>query len=389
MIHRKRAQSGGSAALLVLVIGSFIVLYLLFIPPDERNEILGNNDSDDNGGTSAEKASGVVLKESPGTLYTVKNDKMEHRVDPVNIFTKKEDVVMKSLDSIYVESSGSDDTIKNIVLMIEPEKTENAQLSFSVTDHRGRLVIMQNDEEIFNGEVSGAIEPLRLNGLQQENIIQFKASDSGWAPWNKNFYEISQIKITGTIDDIENKEAKETFYLTREEVNNVETAYLIYFVECKLDTVGRLRVYLNNELISSSVPDCGSPVKKYVDPHTLRTGVNEIKFFSEAGSYLVDQIFIKTELEEPITPIYYFELNDSQYGYVQNETLELMLDLKFADDDEDKRADLSINGHKTYVDTREDTYSKDISVYAEEDNNYVRIEPKTTLHLVEIKVELV
>jgi len=113
-----------------------------------------------------------------------------------------------------------------------------------------------------------------------------------------------------------------------------------------------------------------------------------VRFFTEDGAYLIDRVSLKTELKEAIAPVYYFEINETRYGRVQNDTLDVIMRIKFVDDDETKRADIIINGHKTYLNTRDAEYSKDVSPYAVKDTNYIRIEPETTLYVVELMVEL-
>jgi hypothetical protein len=62
--------------------------------------------------------------------------------------------------------------------------------------------------------------------------------------------------------------------------------------------------------------------------------------------------------------------------------------MKFIDDKEVKRAELNINGHKTMLDTTEDEYTKNIDAWLEKGNNYLRIKPKRTLQIVEVRIEL-
>jgi hypothetical protein len=385
----KKAQSGSQAGILVLMIGALILLYILFLPPEERQELL---EDETDGGTVTEKTieanREVLLDESPGVILKTKKLRFEHKIPSFNLFTRREDRVLKEVGSVFISSSRGEQKTKTIPLVIR-DRTTNAQLGLTVADHKGRLIISVNDEELFNGEVRGLFTPLKLESLEEENVIEFKTeSVSGWQFWKENFYELRDIKITGTIESISNRESRNTFLIGEGEAGNMKEAFLLYFVDCRVAEVERLSVYLNDRLISSKVPDCGSPVKTFIDPKDLREGKNEIKFFAEKGSYLIDQVFVKTELKEPIFPIFFFEVNETQYPLVKNKSLDAVLAIEFVDDDERKAATLNINNLKTFLDTREAEFNKTINTYIVEGTNFIRIQPETTLPIVNLKVEL-
>ncbi|MBN2454304.1 hypothetical protein JXB11_02035 [Candidatus Woesearchaeota archaeon] len=382
----KKAQSGASAGVLVLVIGIAIILYILFLPPEERADLLDENGDDDETGTVEDNRE-VVLDETPGLILKTKQTKFEHKIPSFNLFTRTEDTVLKKAESVYISSSKGEQQTKAVPLIID-ERTTNVQLSLNVEDHKGRLIILLNGEEIFNGEVRSIFAPITLEGLQEENVIEFKVESVGWMFWTKNFYEISNIQITGTVESYSNRESRNTFLIGEGEKENIKEAYLLYFVDCKVSEVERLSIYINDRLISSKVPDCGSPVKTFIDPDDLMEGKNELRFFAEKGSYLLDQIFVKTELKEPIYPIYFFEVNETQYTLVKNRTLDAELTIKFVDDDERKAATLNINNLRTSLDTKEDEFNKSINTYIVEDSNFIRIEPETNLPISSLKIEL-
>jgi len=260
-----KAQSGAPAASLIIVIGAFILLFILFLPSEEREKLLEGEDSDFVSDED-EPIGSILLDERPGTITKLREREFEHNIPSFNLFTEKEDVILKTIDSVFIESSGIESRV--VPLFVKGE-VENTKLTFSVNDHSGRLTVMFNDGELFRGEIGNLVEPLSLDNPREENIIQFSVeSVPAWQFWKNNFYDIRNVQIAATVEKLENREAVNTFFMTDEEVDpeNVDDAYIIYLVDCRITDVGRLDVFLNNNLLSSKVPDCGSLEKTFIDP---------------------------------------------------------------------------------------------------------------------------
>lgn len=388
-MDKKKGQVGtGSAMFLIILITLFIILYILFLPPEEREELLGLEEENVTEEVEEVEPENLLLKESPGTIYKVKQEEFIHSINSFSIFTRVEDMVLKDVGSLYVSKSKFSEDSKKIILVLDDvENTKNVMLSFYVKKHRGRLIVLLNDDEIFNSEVTG-LSQIRLENVERENLIEIKASDPGIALWGTNYYELTEVKITGRVINIKNQEAINAFYLNEEEIRLLEDAALNYFVDCSKMDVGVLRIYVNGVLLSSDIPDCGSFEKLVLDKRDLKEGRNELRFFTEHGYYLIDQAYVKTELEEPLWPVYYFEINSSQWTNITDNTLDPILTIEFVDDKERKVATLNINGHERGIDTYEATYSRNIEDVVKLGNNYVRIVPDTTLYVVEIRIEL-
>jgi len=82
---------------------------------------------------------------------------------------------------------------------------------------------------------------------------------------------------------------------------NIEEAYIIYLVDCQGANLEKIRVSLNNKLISSKMPDCGSLEKTFIEPTDVVAGENELLFSSYNDGYSIDQIFIKIKLKNTQT----------------------------------------------------------------------------------------
>lgn len=383
------APSGANAAILVFVIAGFILLYLLFLPKEERSKLLEDSKTAAKIVVPGALPGSTLLDEEPGTLTKLKEREFEHRIPSFNLFTKKEDVALKSVDSVYVEAARGTDKRRSIVVTVRDKaKVENAKLSFTVKDHKGNLIIKLNDNELFTGEIDSFTEPLSLD-LAEENLLEFSTELVPWyKPFTKNFYDLRDVKITATVERVENKEALQTFILGDDEANLMSEATLSYFVDCSVKDVGKLTVNLNGNLLASKVPDCGSPEKWQIDPSDFASGKNELRFVAEKGTYLLDQVLLRTKLKEPIFPIYFFNVNSTVFRRIENNTVNSTLQLRFVDDKERKTADLEINNQKTRVDTRAANYSKNIDSFLIEGTNFLRIIPDTTMHLLKLKVVL-
>ncbi len=387
MLGRK-GQGGGGAAVLIAAIVGLILLYILFLPPEERAALLGENITGPNVTKGIGEDARTVLLEKPGTLFRSKQEEFEHRINSFNLFAKSEDRIIKSVESVYVESTRGNVKRKSMAVSTDPSKTSNLQMSFDVNAHKGRLIVKVNDDEVFNGEAKGQVV-VKLDRLGDDNVIELMAEEVGFQFWSKNFYEIRDFKITGTVKLLENLESRQGFIVGGEEANNIERASLIYFVDCKPSDVGTLKVWLNDALLVSNVPDCGSPVKLEVDPVLVARGQNTLRFAADQGSFLVDQVFVKTRLKEPVEPVYFFEVNATQFSWVQNDTFDAILRMRFVDDGEEKRAELNINNRKTFMDAkRTANFTKNIDSFIVEGNNFIRLAPDTQLNIIELRIRL-
>jgi len=375
------------AAVLIIVITLVIVLYILFLPKTDRDQLLADESGATSGSTTTTTLPGsVLLDEHPGVLTNIKESTFDHSIPSFNLFTTKEDTTLKSVDSIYVESTKGAD--KKDVLLSVNDKAENARLAFSVNAHSGNLIITQNGNEIFHGEVQSFIEPLSIT-LEKDNLFEFSVEPVPWyKPFSKNFYDIRNFQVMATVEKLDNKEALQTVLISQDEANLVSEASLSYFVDCDIKEVGRLTIYLNDKFIASKVPDCGSAEKLQLDPQDLVSGKNEFRFVAEQGTYLLDRLNLRTTLSSPVFPLYFFNLNSSVYKKVANNTINSTLALRFVGDNERKVATIDINNQKTHLDTLQATYSKNVDSFLMEGSNFIRVVPDSTLSIIGLKLTL-
>jgi hypothetical protein len=149
-----------------------------------------------------------------------------------------------------------------------------------------------------------------------ENVLEFSVSGVGAKFWTTNEYTFSEIMITGDISDTSKQESRNTFHISPEEGANVEKAVLKMNPECSPRSVGMLHIHINGRNVFSGIPDCGILNTYSISPSLLNIGKNSVAFRTEQGSYLIDQIQVKTFLKEPVQPTYYFDMDDDYFVHV-------------------------------------------------------------------------
>ena len=213
--------------------------------------------------------------------------------------------------------------------------------------------------------------------------------------WATNEYQLENIKIIGEITDKSQQESNNIFSLTSTEYQNLESAELQFIPYCGLNNnVGRLEVFVNSRSIYTAVPVCDDPVHQDIPTNILSAGTNKVIFKTSKGSYSIEQIEIELESKETISNVYYFEVNDTTCEDIIEDSEEVRLTLDFTDDEERKRADLNVNGHLYRLDQYDEEYERNIRdwiIEADEciENNYIKITPKDTLDIVELRVEII
>ena len=377
------------AAVLVAIIAGLLILYILFLPSVERKELLQSDDERDTG----DDEDNILLKESVGVLSV--GEDLESLKDIPNVFLF-ETTNAKELarENPFVVREGWFDTqAKEMHFSLSDlTNTENALLSFTSKTRKGVLTIMLNSEIIFESEVASEnVAPIKLEKrlLAEQNTLTFLASPVGLKFWRTNEYSLDNVKVIGDITDRTKQESQNIFTLSASEYENIKESELRFVPYCSAqDRVGTLDIFINNRNIFSAVPVCEDPYKQVIPTGVLNEGQNTVVFKTNRGSYSVEQIHLDFEYEKTKAKTYFFEINDTRFDEIARDRDNVVLTLKFTDDDEDKRGTLDVNGHLQSIDQSEGSYSKTINSFLERDNNYVRIEPETELNIVEILIEV-
>jgi len=387
----RKGQSGINAAILIAIILGLIVLYVVYLPTSEREKLLLNKTTTN--GNGEEEDEDVLLLEFPKSLDKISRID-EKELPNVYLFKSTQAKEIEKINPLVVRNGVFDKKDKITTFIIDnTDNVDNILLSFTAKKRKGILMIKLNGISIYEGEVASEVaEPVKLRKslLEKENTLEFSVSSVGFRFWTTNEYSLENIKIIGDITDATRQKSQNVFSLRQTEYNNLEKVTLKFIPYCgNVGEVGMLDISVNNHNIFSAVPICDDPYKLQAVPlGTLNAGENFIVFSTSRGSYSIEQIRLDFEVEDTKKKIYYFEINQTVWDDIEDNDRKVMLKLEFVDDDENKRADISINGHLTSVDQEEVSYSKNIRNWVELGNNYVEIRPRTDLEIRELRVEM-
>ena len=390
----KRGQAAGAAVLLIVIVG-MLIGFIVMVSPQERADILGENISKSSGGKITSAAiEKNMLTVYPGRIDYLAQSEIEHPLPVINIFTRTSAEVLDERNVIYTKKGVFSEATGEFKFDIaDLANTHNVLLNFRVLTIEGRLIISLNGVDVFDAELSeGNIQPINLpeNLLQDSNTLMFTVSSPGIAFWKTNEASLEKVKVIGDVTDVEAQYSKNIFLVSETEWDNLEKIVLKFQPDCIYNEVGRLSVKINENEVYNGVPDCDlAMVPIEFSSDLLYSGENEITFHTEKGTYLLSHVQIISKLKEVDYATYYFELTNEQYEDVVDEDLRLRLNLDFVDVMNRKHGEIVFNGHQDYFDTKELSYTFDLSEDAVRGNNALKIKPGTTLEIRELKVDLV
>ena len=392
----RKAQGGMNAAILVAVIAGVIILYILFLPEDERRALLENK-SVDRIRSGDDEDEDILLREFPGRLDIVEGV-LDKTIPNIFLFESTNAAELESINPIIVRNGVFDKRSRTVSFSIDDlANTDNVILSFKAKDHEGILTIKLNNEIVYENDISSeTVAPVILNRnlLSDTNTFEFSVSSVGFRFWKTNEYSLDDIKVIGYITDRSKQESRNIFILTSKELFNTERVNLRFVPYCRdVADVGVLDIEINSREIFSALPVCEDAYRQPIPIGILNSGENKIIFKTNKGSYSVEQIKVEFVEKEVITNIYFFEVNQSVIDDIESGDVNIVLTIEFADDKRNKRADLDINDRGLRIDQEERVFTENLNDgtdpdFIEEGNNFIEIEPRTRLDIVEIKVEI-
>ncbi|MBW3013726.1 hypothetical protein KY335_00620 [Candidatus Woesearchaeota archaeon] len=382
----RRGDAGSGAAALVALIAVVIILYILLVPPEHRTELLegteGPSGFQPTTPTIPSMGGYILLSKTPGRLDTLTATQNRLYLPASFLSSEVKSKQLARAASIYTERSlfsAEPDTFHFI--LADPDNTDSILLSFNAKKYSGRLIIFMNGKQIFNSELSQPTNPpveIPRQLLQRENVLEFRVSSPGIRFWATNSYLLETIQITGDVRDISKLSSTNKFIITTDDLLNTKKLTLKYLPECSPGNVGPLEILVNNQLLSKTIPLCGSPVVIDFLPDKLMTGENDLTFKTTTGNYIVDNIQIIQSFKEPIAPTYYFELEEEDLYEIQEEDDVLaMLYLSFVSP-EFKNLDVYINGRTIHIGERGEVFSQEIDDYLIDGTNAIKLVPRSS-----------
>ena len=380
-------------ALLIFIIGLTLVMYIMFLPPEDRADLLEQNRTYAEG-DDVKNYITILMTKEPGRLTNLAEDEVVKDLPSFNLFTRTDATSLIDFDSVYIKKSLFEEQQRNISFKIDDfENTANYILSFTVPTHQGILTILLNGNILLSREFNTpSPSPIKLpkDYLKSENSLVFKTSGPGIEFWKTNEFIIENLKITADITDLSSQENIQSFYVSEQEKDNLESFELRFVADCKAADSGPIEIYLNKRLIFNGVPDCGTKVLvPEVDGSRIDQGENDLLFRVEKGNYLLYGLETTFHLREPIFPTYYFQIDEETFQDIENDDADINVTILFPNSVDRKKGVILINDYMTEVDTYEAEFTRNIDPFVRENNNAIEIRPKTDkLDITELKVVL-
>jgi hypothetical protein len=405
----RKAQAAYGAVVVVSVIAALIIAFIILIPPKERVALLEGEESGDDtdsssGSTSTTSSSSGKVKvkvkeknyllESPGRIDYLTQEEVEHPLPVAVITTKKEAQILAEKNFVSAENGLFTDKSGELLFSVDDlDNTENILLSLNIKEIEGEIKLDLNGEEIFAGEVqTGAMNPIALpkSLLGSENKVTISVLSPGMVFWKTNSVIIYNLQVVGEVTNLDAQYARNTFLVSDTEKDNLEKVMLRFQPECDYNSVGKLRITLNGKDLYYGIPDCElEMIPIEVSPTVIKRGDNEIEFFTEKGMYVLSHITLKSELKDLQFPVYYFEVSNEEYKAVVSGDYRLRVKLDFVDITDEKEGDLVLNGHYKSFETKEIELVADLSDDLVKGHNSLKIRPRKTLDIKEMRVDLV
>ena len=389
-----RAQAAG-AAVLVAIIAGMLILFIIVIPPTERAKILGEpvSGSDDGVSVPRDVVSNLLLQ-NPGRIdYLIQKD-VEHPIPVVTIRTAEESSVIAE-KSVVSSKRGlfSEKSSEFSFQVAAPSDVHNALLTFKVSEQVGDVHVIFNDEEIYTGPAGGSqLRPIIIpSGLiHAQNVVVFSLSSPGLAFWRTNSFVADNVKVVADTVNREAQIARHIFLVSDTEKQNLERVQLKFHPECRYGDAGQLRILLNGNEVYNALPDCDLdlvPVELSAD--NLVRSENTLQFETTRGTYLLSHVLVVSKLKEVTYPTYYFELSEEQYDDIHSGDLDLKTVMSFVDVTDERSGQLIFNGVVRNFDTTSASLTFDLSDDVVKGSNSVKIKPRRTLEVREIRVDTV
>jgi len=192
------------------------------------------------------------------------------------------------------------------------------------------------------------------------------------------------------VTNLDTQFSRNVFLVSDTEKKNLDRVVLKFQPSCTYNEVGKLVVTVNGNEVYSGVPDCDlAMVPIEFSPTLISEGQNEVVFRTEKGMYILSHVNVVSKLKEVDFPTYYFELSKEDFDAITAGSKRVRLTASFVDVTAVKSGAYLFNGHTRNFDTKEITDKEDLSDIAVMGSNSLKIKPKKTVEIRELRVDLV
>lgn len=387
----KKGQSSATAvATFVIIMAIFMLAYVLLLPQEEREELLDLEEvSEEDEEEVTPEGQTNLLYTSPGMVYSYAKNEFTIPVSSVQLYAKTEEDIITLANKITVSKSWFSDNPETLAFNIEDvDDIESAALYFFVNQGSGDIYIKFNGLTIYEGILSSSDSPIELSidRLRKVNTIKIGLT-SGTLMGDS--YTLSSLSVKKTSKTEHSKERR-TFELTPSEKAGLKKVTMNYFTNCLTiapEKQGSLTIYLNGrELFTERVLCDAGTQSQLLSTSYLQSGTNTLDFLIDKGEYSIEGIEFEVETKEKYYPQYNFEISDEQYDEIKDKDANLMMIFKFPDDEDHKKATITINEYQVSFDTYDDEYERKISGYINRGTNYIKIIPKMDFEISSLRV---
>lgn len=384
----KIINTGRPASTLVGIITILIIFYIIFLPQETRTALLeGENITDATTGNTLKE--NQLIQEQIGKLSYIKDLVIDHYITGSYLEQKKESKIIAEYDNFMISKGIFEGQEKKKLFTIpELEKTTRATITFQAPVRQGTLKIALNGETIFEEELlTNLPKPVEIpiHLLQKNNELVFSV-EGGLL--SEKEYRIEDLKIIAQTSDEERLTAQQSFTVPGAEIDNFDEAYLEFRAACTQKNAGELYIKLNDRTISSTTPACDNQNKIEVFKEDLNKGKNEITFELKEGTTRIENAKIRVYLKEQKGYTNFFTIEKEEWKKIDANDKKVIMDIEFIDDELNKRSEINVNGRRMIADQEEPHYTKDITRYVKEGNNYIQIKPLTEVTIVDLEVRL-
>lgn len=422
MKHRKGKSDGAQVASFLVIIGLFIMAYMLLISDEERKEILElESDNDRDFDYDSKEGAVYLLSTSPGAVSPYEKDEFEIELNDIQLYSRTDSETINLIDSVKISRSLLSERPKILYFKLDSlSDLQNLNLFFFIKEGSGKIYIDFNGHSIFEGEIDSRDIPIDLpvNYAEENNELKIGVVNSGIFG---NSYSLSSVYVKKVFDR-ERKKTTRLFKLSSAEKAGLkDKSQLEYYINCLTlgGLQGVLTINLNGRTLSKENIICGSGVKtQRISENSLKEGTNVLTFEIDRGDYSIEGLKVSIETSEKDYPQYDFEISEDDYENIKecddNECMDdckedcrddcddaddytdcrdacyeyceddcdvrcdkhLILEFKFENDEDDKKATITVNKKQFSINTQKSSYSRDISEYINRGSNYIKIIPK-------------
>ena len=183
------------------------------------------------------------------------------------------------------------------------------------------------------------------------------------------------------------QDTQKTRLFTVDEIFNLKTATLSYYITCNTAVEGRMTIYLNEREVFDDNIFCEYLEGRELVLNTdyIRT-TNTLLFEIDEGDYNLDELEVELLMDMKDYPSYSFEIDSDDYEAISSGEKEVYLELSFGDDSSHKEATIYVQENSFGINTYDTDYEREISSYVDNGANTIKIQPTVTFDIENLKV---